>query len=234
MSNVENNVKKMVILVPFSGFYESVHGAVMDTAEEMDAEHFASKDNDSYPEAVGMDESDIATILYQMADYKKGHLHYAESYVKAFVGYVKQETGVDLGLEFESLDSPREYNFTTDRIFAQIPVSILEELRAKVTLGNFAEVIKERHESRSGFCSFYTTDIEEWSKKPVTEYDHNELETLLITWMRQEMTKDADEAINDHAIEFDSEMALHAWQECVEWSDFEAKCKEFKEKDAEK
>jgi hypothetical protein len=231
MANAEqSNVETMVIELPFAGFYESVHDQQLDSAQEMDAEYFKSKDNDAYPNAVGMDESDLNEILFDMADWSKAHDFYARRYVANFAGYVQRETGVNLGLTFEKMESPQFYNYGTDRIFAYIPVSVLEQLRAAITLGNFAEVIKERHESRSGFASFYTTDIEEWAEKPISEYDHNELETLLITWMRQEMTADADEAINDHVIEFDTEMNTDAWQSCVNWDEFDAKCAEFKAK----
>ncbi len=225
-----SNIEKAIIQLPFAGFYESVHGQQLDDAQERDAEHFASSDNEDYPNAVGMEESDLNDILFQMADYRKGFEKYARDYVSAFAGYVKQETGVDLGLEFEKLESPREYNFDTDRIFAYIPVSVLGTLKSVVSLENLAEVIKERHESRIGFASFYTTDIEAWNAKPLADWDHNELCTLLIAWMRQEIAEDADEAINDNAIDYDSEMNMDAWQECVNWSEFDAKCAEFKAK----
>lgn len=225
-----SNVEKMIIELPFAGFYESVHSQQIDSAQERDAEHFASSDNDLYPEAVGMDESDLNEILFEMADYRKGYEKYARDYVSAFAGFVHQETGIALGLEFEKLESPREYNYGTDRIFAYIPVSVLEMMKAAVSLGNLAEVIKERHESRSGFASFYTTDIEAWNAKPLTDWDHNELETLLIAWMRQEIAPDADEAINDKVIDYDTEMNADAWQACVDWDQFDAKCAEFKAK----
>lgn len=225
-----SNTEKMIVQLPFAGFYESVHDRQLDQAMEMDADHFASRDNEDYPNAVGMEESDLNEILFEMADWGKAHADYAESYVGAFAGFVHRETGLELGLEFEKMESPREYNFGTDRIFAYIPLSVLEMLKAAVTLGNLAEVIKERHESRSGFCSFYTTDIEAWTAKPLKEWDHNELQTLLIAWMRQEIAPDADEAIDDNTIDFDAEMALRAWQECVDWNAFDAKCVEFKAK----
>jgi hypothetical protein len=227
-----SNVEKMIVQLPFSGFYESVHDQQLDSAMELDAYNFSTdtpKDA-SYPEAVGMDESDLCEIMSDMADWSKAHEKYARDYVLAFAGYVKQETGVDLGMEFEKLESPREYNFGTDRIFAYIPVSVLGTLKAAVTLGNLAEVIKERHESRSGFCSFYTTDIESWNAKPLADWDHNELETLLIAWMRQEIAPDADETIDDKTIDYNPEMNTSAWQECVNWNEFDEKCAEYKAK----
>jgi hypothetical protein len=223
----------MIICLPFAGFYESVHDRQLDDAQERDAEHLSSKDNDSYLEAVGMDESDLNEVLFEMADWSNAHDVYARSYVAAFSGYVKQETGFDVGLEFESMESPREYNFGTDRIFSYIPVSVVEMMKAAVTLGNLAEVIAERHTSRSGFCSFYSNNIEAWNEKPLNEWDFNELETLLIAWMRQEIAPDADEAIDDNTIEYDTEMGMHAWQECVNWNELDAKCAEFKAKKAD-
>lgn len=228
MENAKLSNETLSIVLPFWGFYESLHSRQLDEVLERDAEYFASSDNDTYPEAVGMDERDLCEILNRMANMRLAHVAYAQSYVKAFAGYVQQETGMVLGLTFENLDSPHQYNYGTDRIFARIPVSVVEMLRAAVTLGKLAEVIKEKHESRPMFCSFYSADIEEWVKKPVTEWDHNELCTLLVAWMRQEIAEDADEAINDHAIDYDPEMNGAAWQACVNWNEFEAKCAEKK------
>lgn len=228
MENAKLSNETLSIVLPFWGFYETVHVRQIDEVMERDAEYFASRDNDTYPEAVGMDERDLCEIMDKMADWKKAREIYAQKYVDAFAGYVKQETGFDLSLTFESLDSPRQYNYGTDRIFARIPVSVVEAMRAAVTLGKLAEVITDRHESRPGFCSFYSANIEEWVKKPVTEWDHNELSTLLIAWMRQEMDEDADEAINDHAIDYNPEMNGDAWQACINWNEFEAKCAEKK------
>lgn len=228
MENAKLSNETLIVQLPFAGFYESIHDEQLDRAMERDAEYFASSDNDSYPEAVGMEESDLCEILNDMADWKKAHESYSRKYVAAFEGVVKQETGIDLRLTFHSMESPRFYNFDTDRIFAQIPLAVVEALRAAVTLGNLAEVIKERHESRSGFCSFYTTDIEEWARKPVSEWDHNKLETLLIAWMRQEIKADADEAINDDVISFNPEFGAEAWQDSINWNEFDAKCAEKK------
>lgn len=229
MENAKQSNETLIVSLPFWGFYASIHDERMDDALERDAEYFASDENEFYPDAKGMEESALCEILNGLADWKKGQTVYAQKYVEAFDGYVKQETGMELGLTFEKLESPKFYNFATDRIFAHIPVSVVEKLRAAVTLGKLAEVIKERHESRSGFCSFYSTNIEEWAKKPVTEWDHNELSTLLIAWMRQEMSEVADEAINENVHDYDPEMAYDAWQACVDWKEFEKKCKEKKQ-----
>lgn len=228
MENAKLSNETLIIQMPFWGFYETVHIEQLDRAMEQDAENFASGESDLYPEAIGMDASDLCEIMGRMSDRNKAYESYSRKYVAAFDGFVKQETGIDLRLTFDRVESPRFYNFDTDRIFAQIPLAVVEALRAAVTLGNLAEVIKERHESRSGFCSFYTTDIEEWVKKPVSKWDHNELETLLIAWMRQEIKADADEAINDDVISYDPEFGAEAWQDSVNWNEFDAKCAEKK------
>ncbi len=227
---VMSNEKTLIVEIPFAGFYASVHDQELDSAMERDAEYFTGSDNDSYPNAVGMEEADLSGIMYEMADWAVAHDKYARRYLDNFTGFVKQETGFDLRLTFDKMTSPAEYNFTTDRIFANVPVSVMEAIKGAVTLSNLAEVITERHESRSGFASFYTTNIEEWLKKPLVDWDCNELATLLIAWMRQEIKPDADEAINDDLISYDTEMGPDAWQACVNWSEFDAKCAEEKEK----
>lgn len=41
------------------------------------------------------------------------------------------------------------------------------------------KAIKKRFTSYDGFISFYSNRIEDWLDKPLTEWDHNELGTLL-------------------------------------------------------
>lgn len=120
------------------------------------------------------------------ADYRAIHLAIARTYVDAFNNVVGDEIGIDLGLKFESMTSPREYNFETDRIFAYVPVDTIEALFAASVADNHAalrKVLEERHTSYSGFHSYYSNDVESWLAKPLADWDHNELCSLLCAAM---------------------------------------------------
>ena len=83
-------------------------------------------------------------------------------------------------MEFEELISPKEYNFTTDRVFVRIPIDTIEKIATEMDDKPLRETIRKNHSSRSGFISFYADDLDdpEW-QKPVRDWDHNQLMTLL-------------------------------------------------------
>lgn len=95
---------------------------------------------------------------------------------------------IGVNMEFESLWSPREYNFMTDRIFAEIPQEEVSRIFSATDRGKLAEAIREQFTSRDGFISFYSASLGDWPKD-ITQWDHNQVETLLLAYCQ---TKDLD------------------------------------------
>ena len=120
-------MKNLIINIPFQGFYESLFSGGIDQAEEFTI-HYEVEEK-------GRNPSKCADAFYKTARYRKAHLYVAQKYVEYFNKYVTEEFGLDLELTFESLQSPREYNFETDRIFCFISPEKVQELRAKVSDG---------------------------------------------------------------------------------------------------
>lgn len=177
------------IVIPFSGFYESIHDSFIDHAiEQLFTDHETG-------EELEIPESFYQTSYCTRATFES----YAREYLSAFQHYLKHELEIDISLTFESLESPREYNFSTDRIFAKISLDDIQKLMDCTNQGTLKQVIDKRHTSRSGFHSFYTTDLEEWLEKPLEQWDHNELQTLLIAAMDC-MGADSDEGLDECAI----------------------------------
>ncbi len=157
--------------IPFTGFYESEHASMIDDEINM---IFETDDNGG-THAVPDD-------LYKYADYKGMFTDYAKLYAEVFADHFEEETGVKLDLEFESMTSPKFYNFETDRIFAHISTKAIQDMFTLSEDENhisLKKVIADRHTSRSGFHSFYSNDPEEWLSKSVTDWDNIELETLI-------------------------------------------------------
>jgi hypothetical protein len=145
--------KKLITIEFFSGFYESIHGAQFDNEIE---QYLEENDKTS-------DDIDYT------CDFK--------AYSKEYVNQLNSE--IDLNLEFESLESPKYYNYSTDRIFCNINSADIEKLAEYRNKPIFAELIKSRFTSRDGFSSFYSNEVADWIEKPLAEYDHNELAVLL-------------------------------------------------------
>lgn len=163
------NVKKTVV-IPFSGFYESTHNSLFDREIESLFE-YDDQGNSNIP-----DEFYWANINYQHM-----RLEYSKRYVENFNELIKTESDFDLGLTFESLQSPREYNFTTDRIFCYIDQRTIRKLFAYAIdhMELFDQCVKDNFTSCDGFCSYYSNNLQDWVKKPLGDYDHNEIGLLL-------------------------------------------------------
>lgn len=178
----EQEVKSVVI--PFSGFYESEHTALIDDEIEQIFSDYATGCNGKIPDEV-----------WGLCDYKSLELGYSKEYCENFSAWFRdicEGQGIELDdsevFTFESLHSPREYNFTTDRIFAEVPLSLVKKLYDAVFLEEggkaaFIKVIEARFTPCSGFIPFYDNALEPWLAKPIDEWDHNEVNTLLLAYL---------------------------------------------------
>lgn len=165
--------------IPFSGFYESVHDSLLD---------------DALTQMVADDQGDVPEFtegLWEHVDWRKVHEDYAKEYVEAFVEEFNSCTGLKIPMTLVVVDSPREYNFTTDRIFVNISEDSIRKMWKAVDKAELDKLIRERFTSYSGFSSFYDNSLEAWlaveqrgwdkkkRKIKVTDWDHNQLGTLI-------------------------------------------------------
>lgn len=166
-------------VIPFAGFYESVFSDLAESSLNYLIE---------CPEKLTKEESqELCELVYDVQEFSALRHDIARAYAESFSEWFKEETGFDLALQFESMQSPREYNFMTDRIFCFVDPAKVETLYRKETdKGILAAVIKERFTSRDGFSSHYSNDLNQWiiEGRPKT-WDHNQVETLLIAKLKQ-------------------------------------------------
>lgn len=203
-----------------------------------------------WPKELQLDESEYAEILIRVTQYRIAEEKIAAWYVSAldyalgealgfsvadtrqrwqFVGdnyesVTEEYMRPSIRATFESMDSPREYNFTTDRVYANIPLGMLYLLFRKSRAENhatLAAVIAERFTSRSGFISHYSRHLAEWLEKPLSDWDHNETGTLLIAAMRMAGVdaEDGDDEI--YYATLGDCGAYEAWESAVDWPKFE-------------
>ena len=168
----------MLTTLPFSGFYNSKWSDELDNVENNFIENEVEND-------YTLDESEISAIVDKCRKYETQIQYVAQEYVGYFNEKFKEEFGIDLGLRFESLKSPREYNFTSDVIYAYIDEDVVRRLLDDLEESKLADMIRERFTSRSGFISFYPNHIEEWKEKPLEEWDYNEVGTVLEAYVAQ-------------------------------------------------
>ena len=121
-----NTENKIDFSLNFGGFYHSEH----------------SENIDSQEERYGYNWEEI--------DYKKTYVNYCNSYLN------KLSEELEINLKFIQLDSPREYNFTTDKIFCSISNKDFKALLDAYDTKELFNYIEEHSKSRDGFSSFFS------------------------------------------------------------------------------
>lgn len=148
--------------IPFSGFYNSWH----DDAIERELQQIFSDENGcNY-------HSELWQIGFDGCDHSSVFLDYSRDYVESFA----TECGI-YSARFSGMESPREYNFSSDRVFAKITLSELRRIHAATDSDTLDAMARERFTSRSGFISSYSNDPKEWGD--LADWDHNQTGTLI-------------------------------------------------------
>lgn len=157
----------MKTTIPFQGFYYSVHDGIFDHAIELLSEN--SKD-------------DYSTFT----DWDEVRLGYAKKYLTAFSEF----TGIEV--TFDILESPKYYNYKTDRIHADISEEEVERIYNETGTETLKKVIKENFTSCSGFISHYPNTLDRWPTD-LKEWDCNHVGTLLLAYLTdKDLLKDLD------------------------------------------
>ena len=133
----------------FPGFYESSLDAMIDQEIEME-----------------MDNKDLTyEDIEDQLDYNAARQAISKAWVNAF----SQEIGIYF--EFVELWSPREYNFTTDKVYAEISNEDIKKIYDKVHVTAekqyveaFDHILKSWFTPYDGFCPYYSNDVDQWNK----------------------------------------------------------------------
>lgn len=159
------------VQIPFAGFYNSLHSGNIDHEIEMHLDWFAEEAGYDMPQS-------LVNRLWDTADFGNCYRNYAEAYAEAFLD--------EHGLEgtFSGMESPRFYNFETDRVFAKLSRETIAKLWRETDKECLTRIAGERHTSRSGFISHYTPQWRDWGQ--LSSWDHNQLHTLLLAWLESQ------------------------------------------------
>lgn len=195
----------MIINIPFEGFYESKHSQELDSIEERYVEWEVERGSE-------LSAAELHDAIYRSANYSLAFNHIARAYVEYFNDYIKEEYEIDLELKFESMTSPREYNFETERVFCEISLEKAQLLFDSTSTPALRMAIHDRFTSRSGFISSYPNRLENWPID-IAEWDHNQLGTLLVALLSD--AEDYDWRIYEQMQ--DRNVYDTAFDKCVDW-----------------
>ena len=139
---------KTLVKIPFSGFYNSIHDSAIDSALEYEAECYTDSGK----------ASDIVLDVLTVNHYDKIREELSKVFVNSVNDLFCYEYDINLDLEFDSLKSPRFYNYSTDEIYCYIDNDKIKELVALLDSENdFIEVLKDKYQSCDGFIVFDST-----------------------------------------------------------------------------
>ena len=146
-------MKEIAYLPVFSGFYESIHSATIDMYEES----FYSEDFEDY---------DAFIDAYDV-DYNAIHNEYAKEFCEQLIESsefkaLSESTGITW-TKYDSLYSPKYYNFSTDSIKCWVRVNKIKLSQfLKLEKESFSEYIKEHNTSYDGYMSYLPNTLSEY------------------------------------------------------------------------
>ena len=153
-------MRTIKINIDFGGFYNSIH-------------------SDNIDWKIESEECNFDTVLW---------LETSKSYCESYIDRLNNK--LDLELKYVGLDSPKYYNFTTDKIIAQIDKQFAVNKLLPLTYDqNFLNWANPLLKSRDGFRSFYDgiADLIKISMDNDTEFEI--LMAMVVDWL-----------IDDHCI----------------------------------
>ena len=162
----------MVTTIPFEGFYYSTYDSEINGCIDNELQYFESEFN--------LNENELETLRggYWCKNTKEFLENFSKKYAESFICEIKSETGIDLDANFESLQSPKEYNFLNDRIFIEMPEKNAIKFINYVLQNHKKELeilIKQNFTSGEGFISKYKNNLQLWGNPG--EWDHNQIGT---------------------------------------------------------
>lgn len=151
----------------------------------------------------------------------------AKLFADEYAEIIKNCLGVPMEYVGCYVNSPKEYNFTTDRIFATFEVPDYDALVKRLNeLGSLPEyrtelaaLIKKYHTSCSGFISFMSNDIEEWFEL-MYDPDDDRYVSYFVGYLLSLMAPEEIDGLNEYVYEY---VVTDTDYHCVEPETEEAK-----------
>jgi len=154
------------IIIPFSGFYNSIHDSNIDSAIEQ-----------MFSDDSGTENAGLSARVHDKCNFFYVRLEYAKHYASAFADEFELPS-----LAYKTTDSPREYNFTTDRIVCTLAIDDVLKIYDETDTATMNAAANAWFTSRDGFISFYSPDWQnEWGD--ILTWDHNQLACLLSAYV---------------------------------------------------
>ena len=190
----------------FSGFYNSIWDADDDSLE-YDLKEQCDEHNFSEEQT-----QEMADFLWNSANYRDARNEYCHDVTKQLTTVIEGmliELGMIHKIVYQTIVSPKEYNYMNDSVNVQIQLRKSHVRKLKKYLKNnadmWAKYLEERYTSYDGFWSHHDNypDSEQWQVADVVQHPHR-LSSLLQFILLNEHTKNlSDGYALDDSLEYE-------------------------------
>jgi len=154
--------KLVEVVIPcFPGFYESELSDLIDRAVDDLFDYEGNGDSKSTPKD-----------FWDHVKYQETELNVAQLWLEGYQRWLKNDHDLDIPLKWAAMESPKEYNFTTDRVFVNVKLNDVAKVFRRAGKDDVAATARKMFTSYDGFISFYDSDIRDWGK--FSTWDHNQ------------------------------------------------------------
>lgn len=192
------------IELPFSGFYESIHDQEIDDAIEREFSYNYETDEE---QEITPEVSDA--IYAADVNWQEIREEYCKNFVEAF------GDKYELTLTYDALWSPREYNFSSDRLFALIPREEIDKIRKEVEAhAEWPAHVEANFKSYDGFISFISNDYkhEDWTKETLTEAQY---EVIIRYWLNNISVETSSEGWHMDEVYMCDDFEMSNWDSII-------------------
>lgn len=182
----------------FWGFYESPY------VEEGDLEWTFLDDPNSLPEEAQEAMNDFFREKMNWDIDKKFMDNVGEVYTGYFDDAMKSIIPSWKGSTFVEIESPKYYNYSSDRCFAKTVIddAVAKEIKEYIESNRaaFDNFIINKFRPSDGFIPFYSNDPTEWLKA-LTDMDHNEL-SIIFEFILSNEDSDYEGELNEDTYDY--------------------------------
>lgn len=201
---------KLTNLHHFPGFYNSHLKYYIESYVEMESEWAFDQSNDNC--LIESDKLNMSIYSGLLWDNYKHNIYkelIADYYIDSFIEYIADyglkinqrkknyasEIDLHIKLKFEAIDSPKYYNFETDKLICKILIDDIRKILKAHKKDNYKHLNDfciDNFTSISGFHSFYSNDYNDIINKNINDLDCNEIGALISSLYNYEKFKEAE------------------------------------------
>jgi hypothetical protein len=167
--------------IPFTGFYDTDHSYLFTDGWLEGEQEFLEHEKGVSRELL----ETLSDLFYTEVDFQAIREAYAREYAENFSKIL------GFKCKFEELVSPKEYNFTTDRIFVKMRVKVFKHMLESLPLDAIYHEVEDQLSPRDGFTPYYSNNFSDWDED-LSNWSECQRGVLIEAYLRHVLDIDPD------------------------------------------